>query len=459
MAYSGVNYQDARQLKEEPDEKRLQPVYIRQFFGKAFAYLGGSLVQDQPQLYRITTMPPERSSLLRTQYDLLLNPAEVHLCFDKQLFLERQRQVSHLTKTIYINPGNALFDALVKLIQHRCRPDALKGALLVSPEDSHPFTAFLVQSQVTYHRRSGPQASAVQVADERLLLVCEDEAGVLSVTSAAKLLDLHPPALFARPVDLPAPVSTEAVVDWSFTHITEPQLADTEQRMEQDTRQRRQYLETAFSDLIIQLTAEISELQGKWLLGDTRATDKINRKQERIQQLLSRKTQRLADLDALSELTLKEPKVLGCAHVVPLTQLEFSGHFGMSRDDEAEQIAMRTAMAFEVEQGRQPLDVSADNVGYDVRSVDTDGLKRYIEVKGRSQDGAVMLSDNEMFRLEQLGQSAWLYIVTHCKSHPQLFVFQNPAATLRFDKMIKGVQYLLPETEWKQKHKISIYST
>jgi superfamily II DNA or RNA helicase len=456
LAHSGVNYQEARLLKEESDEKRLQPVYIRQFFEKAFAYLGGSLVQDQPQLYRIGTIPPELTSLLRADFDLLFDPAEVHLCFDKRLFLERQRQVKHLTKTIYINPGNALFDALVKLIQHQCRPDALKGALLVSPEDPHPFTAFLVQSQVTYHRRSGPQASAVQVADERLLLVCEDEAGVLSITSAAKLLDLHPPALFALPIGLPAPVSTEAVVDWSFTHITEPQLADTEQHMEQDVRQRRQYLETAFTDLIIQLTAEISELQGKWLLGDTRPIEKINRKQERIQQLLTRKSQRLADLDALSNLTLKEPKVLGCAYVVPLTQLEFSSHFGMSRDDEAEQIAMKTAMAFEAEQGRQPLDVSADNVGYDVRSVDADGLKRYIEVKGRSVDGAVMLSDNEMFRLEQLGESAWLYIVTHCKSQPQLFTFQNPAATLRFDKRTKGVQYLLSEIEWKQKHKISL---
>jgi len=79
-------------------------------------------------------------------------------------------------------------------------------------------------------------------------------------------------------------------------------------------------------------------------------------------------------------------------------------------------------------------------------------------VKGRSVDAAVMLSDHEMFRLEQLEQSAWLYIVTQCESEPQLFTFQNPAAPLRFDKLTKGVQYLLPETEWKQKHTVSVYS-
>lgn len=452
LAYSSVNYREARQLKEESDEKRLQPVYIRQFFEKAFAYIGGVLTEEKPQLFKITVLPDELATVLRTDYDLLVNPADLHLCFDKGVFLERQRQVSNLTKTVYINPGNAIFDALVKLIQHRCRPDALKGVLLVSPEDHAPFTAFLVQSQVTYHRRLGSQSHSTQVADERLVLVCEDEDGQMSVTSAAKLLDLLPPALFTKPIEPPVSIATEAVIDWSFIHITEPQLADTEGRVHQDAAQRKNYLETAFTDLIIQLTAEISELEQKWLLGDTRVQEKINRKQERIRHLLDRKQQRLNDLESLSNLTLKEPQVLGCAYVVPLTQLEFKGHFGMSRDDEAEQIAMHTAITFEQQHGRIPTDVSADNVGYDIRSTDADGLKRYIEVKGRSIDGAVMLSDNEMFRLEQLGASAWLYIVTHCKSNPQLFTFQNPAATLRFEKQTKGVQYLLPEKEWKQKH-------
>lgn len=452
LAYSGINYREARQLKEDSDEKRLQPIYIQQFFEKAFTYLGGVLTEERTQLFRMTTLPDELGTLLRTQYDLLIDPTKLYLCFDKAVFLDQQRQTSNLTKTVYVNPGNALFDALVALIQHRCRPDALRGTLLVSPEDTAPFTAYLVQSQVTYHRRAGNQANATQVADERLLLVCENEEGELSITSAAKLLDLLPPAVFAKPIQPPTGVTTEAVVDWSFLHITEPQLAETEQRIQQDATQRRQYLETAFADLIIQLTAEISELQGKWLLGDSRAQEKITRKQERINQLLDRKKQRMSDLDGLSNLTLKEPQVLGCAYVMPLTQLEFKGHFGMSRDDEAEQIAMATTTQFELEQGRFPVDVSADNVGYDIRSQDGDGLKRYIEVKGRSVDGAVMLSDNEMSRLAQLGNAAWLYIVTHCKSNPQLFVFQNPAATLQFQKQTRGIQYLLPEAEWKQKN-------
>src|SRR5690606_37104714 len=130
------------------------------------------------------------------------------------------------------------------------------------------------------------------------------------------------------------------------------------------------------------------------------------------------------------------------------------GHFGMSRDDEAEAIAMQKAMEFERQQGWQPEDVSANNEGYDIRSVSPEGLKRYIEVKGRSVDGAVVLSDNEINRLAQLRETAWLYIVTHCKSTPVLYTIQNPAHTLNFMAKSKGIQYFLPMEEWKSKGKI-----
>jgi len=56
-----------------------------------------------------------------------------------------------------------------------------------------------------------------------------------------------------------------------------------------------------------------------------------------------------------------------------------------------------------------------------------------------------MLSENEMFRLGQLGSSAWLYIVYNCKTKPELVRIQNPANNMQFETKSKGVQYLLPE--------------
>lgn len=71
---------------------------------------------------------------------------------------------------------------------------------------------------------------------------------------------------------------------------------------------------------------------------------------------------------------------------------------------------------------------------------------------GRSgADGNVMLSENEMNRLAQLGDAAWLYIVVSCKSRPELFRIQNPAKALKFELRTKGIQYSLPMIEWKSK--------
>ena len=101
----------------------------------------------------------------------------------------------------------------------------------------------------------------------------------------------------------------------------------------------------------------------------------------------------------MTEIAPKLPEILGCAYVVPLTQIEYKGHYGMSRDDEAEAIAMNAAIDFETER-LAPEDVSADNAGYDIRSINSEQIKRYIEVKGRSgRDGSVMVSENEMNRL------------------------------------------------------------
>ena len=62
-----------------------------------------------------------------------------------------------------------------------------------------------------------------------------------------------------------------------------------------------------------------------------------------------------------------------------------------------------------------------------------------------------MLSENEMNRLAQLGDAAWLYMVMDCKTIPQLYRIQNPANTLKFELKSKGVQYFLPMEEWKAK--------
>ncbi len=449
LAHSAVDYKDARILKENSDEKRLQPIYIRLFFEKAFKYLGGDFTEVRPRIYRIDKLPEAITQALRNNYNIFADTIrQILFCFDKQVFLDYQN-VGDLGKVHYINSGNPVFDSLVNVVRNQYREDMLKGTVLISPDDNEEYFAFFVKSQIVDKRESKKNDS---IADERLVMVYQTTDKEFHITSPAKFIDLHAPAEFTKPIAPQEVVSIDEVVQWSFANITEKQFEETKKHVVRDSTYRANYLSHAFTQLIMDLQTQIQELQGKVLLGDMKVQDKILKKQERITELIRKKKNRLENLELMVQLNPKAPEVLGCAFVVPLSQVEYHGHYGMSRDDEAEAIAMDVAMQYETSVGWKPTDVSANNEGFDIRSISSDEIKRYIEVKGRSaDDGSVMLSENEMNRLAQLGNTAWLYIVMNCKSTPELHRIQNPAKALKFERKTKGVQYFLPMAEWMQK--------
>jgi len=450
LAHSIIDYKDARILKDNSDEKRLQPIYIRLFFEKAFRQIGGEYTELRESIYRIDKLPEVMIQTLRNDFNIYADAIrQIQFCFDKQIFLDYQN-VGDLGKVHYINPGNPIFDSLVKVVRNQFREDMLKGTVLISPDNTEDFFAFFVKSQIVDNRPSKKDDS---IADERLLMVCQNTKGEYSLTSPAKFIDLHAPAVFTKPIVPPEIINQDEVVQWSFENITLQQFEDTKIHVKNDTEARISYLESAFTEVILDLQISIQELQSKVLLGDSRVQEKIIKKQDRILELIQKKDFRLRNMELMSQLNPKAPEVLGCAYVMPLTQVEYQGHYGMSRDDEAEAIAMTMAMNYEKSVGWNPVDVSANNEGYDIRSVSPEELKRYIEVKGRSgADGSVMLSENEMNRLAQLGDTAWLYIVVNCKNAPELYRIQNPAKALKFELKSKGIQYFLPMSEWKSKN-------
>lgn len=449
IAHTVVDYHDAQRLKEDSDERRLQPIYIKQFFERAFHYLGGEYNEVADDIFQITQIPDVLAKRLKDEHSIYAeNLKTLYFFFDKHRYLEYERTNAQYGKAHYINPGNALFDSLIDCVRDSYREEMLKGTVLVSPEDKHPYFAYFVKNQIQDNRPT--QNGEPNIANELLSLVCQQENGQFERTSPAKLLDLCPPTAFAKVVTPPAPSSEDEVMEWAFEHQTEPLLAETEKRVKKDNESRRQYLEDAFEQVILDVQGEINELQGKALISDDEKTQaKLQVKEQRLAELKRRKQERLEQMDHGEELFAVEPKVMGCAYVVPLNQVEYRQSYGMSRDDEVEHIAMQLVMEYEQQQGRKPKDVSVDNVGYDIRSLAADGSKRYIEVKGRSGTDGVMLSENEMNRLAQLGNKAWLYIVTDCASKPQLHLISNPAQSMSFEKKTKGVQFFLSLAEWQ----------
>ncbi len=93
-----------------------------------------------------------------------------------------------------------------------------------------------------------------------------------------------------------------------------------------------------------------------------------------------------------------------------------------------------------------PEDVSALNLGFDIRSTDAAGRKRYIEVKGRAAIGAVELTQNEWFKAQRFKEDFYLHVVLNATTQPELHVIHNPAASLQPEQQIE-VRYLVSVKE------------
>lgn len=108
---------------------------------------------------------------------------------------------------------------------------------------------------------------------------------------------------------------------------------------------------------------------------------------------------------------------------------------------------MAVAMAYERAAGREPVDVSAENLGYDIRSVGPAGTVRYIEVKAHRTTGPVALTPNEWTMASRLGADYWLYVVEHALTAPHLTPIQDPAARLPAEEVVEVVRYVV--RDWR----------
>ncbi len=369
--------------------------------------------------------------------------------FDKEL-VSVASTVRVPEHTRLLGPGHPLFDTVIEWAIRRAREAFTKGVMLIDPNIARPQRIWLVRSSIEDGRREEKK----RLAHQQLNVIVADHLG-LRATSPANLLNYTPPE---TTVEHPAisDHAMEEVQEWVYEQVTEKQLTQVQEHRQAECDLRRQYLETTFTDLILELQEKLNDLQQAQLFG----TDNLEERQKlerRIQQLKERKTKRLAELDLMLRLSANLPDILTSALVVPApvavidqeTKAPKKG-IPMRRDDEVERIAMDIVMAYERDRGWTPYDVSHDGEHYDIRSESPTGEKRFIEVKGRAHSGPIMLTGPELDKLTQLGPRAWLYIVTYCKGkQPRLHIMQNPISKLNPEVLYRQVQYLVKEEDWR----------
>lgn len=448
---SALDLRAARDLRDESDERRLQPLFIQRFFVNAYRAAGGTVQEDKHYpVFHIGRTPAALMEIARGIRRPITDRYDTPFVFNKELVSVASR-VKVPDGTKLLGPGHPLFEVLIEWAIRNASEAFARGAILVDPGLARPQRIWLVRSSI----EDGRVETRRRLAHEKLALVVADALGMRE-TSPSYLLSCTPPDGAMAIPDL-TERSHEDIQGWSYEYITEKQLERVEKARVEECNLRRKYLETAFTELIVELQNELAEYQQAQLFGNDEP-EKRQALEKRVEALRERKKQRLAELDLMLNLTANLPDVIAEAIVLPapvatLEDEEPTSRRGvpMRRDDEVEAIAMDVVMRYEFGRNWTPYDVHNDGEHYDIRSESPTGEKRFIEVKGRAQSGAVMLTGPELDRLRQLGDRAWLYIVTFCKSErPRLRIIPDPGSQLHPEMLYRQVQWLVEEQDWRR---------
>ncbi len=449
---SRLDLRAARELRDTSDERRLQPLFIQRFFERAWTACGGTIREDDHfPVWHVGPTPTALLELARERQQPLSETYDTPFVFDKQL-VSVASKVRVPERTKLLGPGHPLFDTLIEWAIRESRHAFAKGAILVDPNVAEPRRVWLVRSTIEDERRRWLHGRRQPTAHEQLVLVVQDPAG-LRTTSPSYLLNCLTPDTAVQIPHVEA-LTIEEVQVWTYTQITEPQLEQVKTGRAEECELRREYLNTAFTDLILELQEELNDLLQAQLFGEEN-TEEVEQLRQRIDELKARKADRLKELELMMKLTANLPEVLTEAVIVPAPMATVEADEApptgvpMRRDDEVEAIAMDVAMRYERSRGWRPTDVSREGEHYDIRSEGPNGEKRFIEVKGRARSGAVVLTGPEVDKLRQLGDRAWLYIVTSCKGElPRLSIIQNPISKLNPEMLYRQIQYVVDEDDW-----------
>lgn len=445
LATRFIDYTRIHEMAEQAREHRLIPEYTQAFFQQGIEKMGGTLTPrkmaqcPEGRFFSLEHVPSQLRKIgeeenFKKQFGTILKRYSL-ITFDKDLAM-RHPQAELVTF------GDPLFEALMLWVERNLQTTLTEGTIFLDPEGRMNGTIFFYQGEI----RDGKN----EIAGTRLFaLFADQERGSITPINPTILWDLQKDSNLHVP---PSPVSLEELKNRALTNLIGELEAYRNALLEERSRQaeiKQKYGVQSLKYLINKLDADLVELYIRRDNGEN--VDLVIRNKEEQKNRYERALEELQGmLEQERQLTLSTPVFLGAARIVPAAQPDDS----MSSDPEIERLAMQIAMAYERENGRQPEDVSFENLGYDIRSTSAQGRNFYIEVKGRAGSGAVALTKNEWFMAQRFGDAYYLYVVFDVTHQPKLYRIQNPAKTLESEERV-DVRYWVPLNEITLKGELS----
>ncbi len=407
-------------------ENRLVPEYVERFFERAASFINLRLERRQDGLWRVPYVPLDLrnvASSFRNRY------GEVFREYGKIAF---DKETARRSDAIFVAPGHPLLESVLDRLLERCADDLQRGAVFADPDGRLDGYLWFLEGEIL--------DGAAEVAGRRLFALFQPaDGGAPQPVNSSVLWDLLP---LPPRNDAEMPPPEEPVVALFAETVLEEYRAELLRERERHADIRRRYGLRSLDKLILESQARLIDYETRRAQGEPVLDLEVRNEERRLEELRARRRNLEGEIRRQTALLPGTPRVLGVARVIPqVPEPE------MREDPAIEAVGMRVAMEYERTQGRFPQDVSAGNLGYDVRSEAPDGVVRYIEVKARAATGPVVLTPNEWMMAQRLGAEYWLYVVEHAATDPVLHTIQHPAAKLK-PEVVQTVRFVVKE--WKQ---------
>ncbi len=429
LATRYIDYTRIKDMLDKAKENRLVPEYVEEFTKKALNFADGKFRVRRDSFIEIEV--PYDVRKIADEFDFKNRYGSILREYPKATFDK---------ETAFKNPdgefisfGHPLFEALIEWVNKNYFDKLQRGAVFEDPEGKYNGILWFFEGEV--------QDGKGNIAGKRLMVIYDDGKELKQVNPAI-LWDLVP-------VDNPShnnlqiPTSNKEKVQRYCINLVEAYKQELLEERKRQAEIKRKYGIRSLDYLICELDTELVELLERQERGE-KVDIVIRNKEERKKQYEEARKNLEKEIEHEISLSISTPRFLGAILVRPKASEE------MVSDEEIERIGMQIAMEYERSQGREPEDVSKENLGFDIRSKGKNEV-RYIEVKARRDEGQVVLTPNELLKAKIFKEQYWLYIVANAITKPVLYIINNPAENLKMQEKVEVVRFIIPVEEWKSK--------
>ena len=419
LATRNIDYTRLREMAEKAREFRLIPEYVEEFFKKAFVKAGAKYRIRKDGFLSIENIPYEIKNIAKSRFGPIATSYQ-KITFDKEIaFLNPDSE--------FISFGHPLLEALIYWIKERYIDGLKRGAVFEDPDGRLDGYIFFYEGEV--------KDGKGETAGKNIIALYDSGKEIKSVNPAL-LWDLVP-----KKLDEPLSISfdKEKLEEQAYLVIKNYKEELLRERKRQ-AEIKAKYGLKSLDYLINELDFELVELLSRLEKGE-KVELVIKNKEERKKHYENAKESLKRDIERETNLVVSSPKFLGAVFVKSAEEVS---------TEEIEKIGMEIAMEYENFCGRNPEDVSKENLGYDIRSKGK-GEIRYIEVKARADTGDILLTPNEWFKARRFKNDYWLYIIENALKYPSLYIIQNPWDNLKVSEKVEVIRFVVDMNEWKSK--------